>query len=81
MLNRREEKAPEYIYIYIYIYSNSLHILCLCNNCFFGLGAYLGMKAVCCRVGDQSEREILNIRRTLYNLSTIPCPIVTKVHQ
>ena len=72
-------KRPVYVYLQLNFVFQRKHILCLFNNCFFGLSAYLRVKDLCCRVGELSEREIVNARRTSCKLSAILCPIVTRV--
>jgi hypothetical protein len=58
-----------YVYLQIHFVRQRTHVLCLFNICFFGLSAYLRVKTVRCRVGDQSEREIVNLRRISCKLS------------
>jgi hypothetical protein len=67
----REKRKLQNIYVYLQIHfvRQRTHVLCLFNNSFFGLSAYLRVKAVRCRVGDQSEREIVNVRRLSCKLS------------
>ena len=67
----REKRKLQNIYVYLQIHfvRQRKDVLCLFNNSFFDLSAYLRVKGVCCRVGDQAEREIVNACKISCKLS------------